>query len=587
MKKALTIILMFFSVLSFAQEQDVVLTETHEIKEVSSFVRHKVKRKETLFGIAKRYGITTEQIIEHNPVLKEATLKKRMKLLIPRYRTVTVSKKSNNRLHLVQPKETLWRIAYTYGISVEELKEANPSLGEILSIGQKIVIPLSSPNVIKNTLDEDYFYYTLKAREGYYRLYKKLGVDRKIIDSLNPNIKEMGLQVGIVIRVPKSQTSDLSVKNSLLVETISLKDSILNNRFIRVALMAPFKASEVDLDSVENTNLLLQKRNLHTISLDFYSGASMAFQELTSLGVSLEVDVYDTENNSSKVQSILNTQNLHQKDVVIGPLIPRHVNQVSKYLHSKGIPVISPLSKNKVDIKTNVYQSIPEEKLLRKTLLNYLDRKLEKEINPCVLIIADKENQTAKKELLKRFPLAEVIDPDEIGGFIKPDLTDSLLVDVQSNWVFLETQKLNLITSVTSMLNAQSSKERDITLMTTYRGDVYDNENISYEYLGKLHFLYPSIQNPSENQPFQNFSNKYKNQYGTLPNKVAVRAYDVTLDALLRIAFQESLTSPNLVGETKYLHNKFNYQSLPKGGYTNTSVYLIQHEGLTIHEIKE
>lgn len=587
MKKALTIILMFFSVLSFAQEQDVVLTETHEIKEVSSFVRHKVKRKETLFGIAKRYGITTEQIIEHNPVLKEATLKKRMKLQIPRYRTVTVSKKSNNKLHLVQPKETLWRIAYTYGISVEELKEANPSLGEILSIGQKIVIPLSSPNVVKNTLDEDYFYYTLKAKEGYYRLYKKLGVDRKIIDSLNPNIKEMGLQVGMVIRVPKSQTSDLSVKNSLLVETISLKDSILNNRFIRVALMAPFKASEVDLDSVENTNLLLQKRNLHTISLDFYSGASMAFQELTSLGVSLEVDVYDTENNSSKVQSILNTQNLHQKDVVIGPLIPRHVNQVSKYLHSKGIPVISPLSKNKVDIKTNVYQSIPEEKLLRKTLLNYLDRKLEKEINPCVLIIADKENQTAKKELLKRFPLAEVIDPDEIGGFIKPDLTDSLLVDVQSNWVFLETQKLNLITSVTSMLNAQSSKERDITLMTTYRGDVYDNENISYEYLGKLHFLYPSIQNPSENQPFQNFSNKYKNQYGTLPNKVAVRAYDVTLDALLRIAFQESLTSPNLVGETKYLHNKFNYQSLPKGGYTNTSVYLIQHEGLTIHEIKE
>ena len=460
MKKALTIILMFFSVLSFAQEQDVVLTETHEIKEVSSFVRHKVKRKETLFGIAKRYGITTEQIIEHNPVLKEATLKKRMKLQIPRYRTVTVSKKSNNKLHLVQPKETLWRIAYTYGISVEELKEANPSLGEILSIGQKIVIPLSSPNVIKNTLDENYFYYTLKAKEGYYRLYKKLGVDRKIIDSLNPNIKEMGLQVGMVIRVPKSQTSDLSVKNSLLVETISLKDSILNNRFIRVALMAPFKASEVDLDSVENTNLLLQKRNLHTISLDFYSGASMAFQELTSLGVSLEVDVYDTENNSSKVQSILNTQNLHHKDVVIGPLIPRHVNQVSKYLHSKGIPVISPLSTNKVDIKTNVYQSIPEEKLLRKTLLNYLDRKLEKEINPCVLIIADKENQTVKKELLKRFPLAEVIDPDEIGGFIKPDLTDSLLVDVQSNWVFLETQKLNLITSVTSMLNAQSSKEK-------------------------------------------------------------------------------------------------------------------------------
>ena len=347
MYKALIISMLFFSVLSFAQEQDTVLTETHEIQEVSSFVRHKVKRKETLFGIAKRYGITTDQILEHNPKLINSKLKKRMKLQIPRYRTVTVTQKSNNKLHLVQPKETLWRIAYTYGISVEELKESNPSLGEILSIGQKLIIPLSSPNIVKNTLDEDYFYYTLKPKEGYYRLYKKLGVDRKVIDSLNPNIKEMGLQVGMVIRVPKSQKSDMSVKNSLLVETISLKDSVLSNRFIKVALMAPFKASEVDLDSVENTNLLLQKRNLHTISLDFYSGASLAFQELTSLGVSLEVDVYDTENNSSKVQAILNSQSLEQKDVVIGPLIPSHVNQVSKRLHSKGVPVISPLSTKK------------------------------------------------------------------------------------------------------------------------------------------------------------------------------------------------------------------------------------------------
>ena len=71
MKKALTIILMFFSVLSFAQEQDVVLTETHEIKEVSSFVRHKVKRKETLFGIAKRYGMSIDELCKLNNISRK------------------------------------------------------------------------------------------------------------------------------------------------------------------------------------------------------------------------------------------------------------------------------------------------------------------------------------------------------------------------------------------------------------------------------------------------------------------------------------------------------------------------------------
>ena len=48
-------------------------------------------------------------------------------------------------------------------------------------------------------------------------------------------------------------------------------------------------------------------------------------------------------------------------------------------------------------------------------------------------------------------------------SFVDPEITDSLLVYSKKNFVFLESQNLNVITSVSSLLNSQVSEERDKT----------------------------------------------------------------------------------------------------------------------------
>ena len=53
------------------------LSLTAQVKP-DSFERHKVKKKETLYGLARKYNVQIEQIEQYNPLIKKIGLKKRM-----------------------------------------------------------------------------------------------------------------------------------------------------------------------------------------------------------------------------------------------------------------------------------------------------------------------------------------------------------------------------------------------------------------------------------------------------------------------------------------------------------------------------
>ena len=91
-----------------------------------------------------------------------------------------------------------------------------------------------------------------------------------------------------------------------------------------------------------------------------------------------------------------------------------------------------------------------------------------------------------------------------------PDLIDSLLIDSLPNKVIFESQDLNLAANVTSLLNAQISKERDVQLFTTWRTSIYDNDNISRKHLGNLKFTYFAGTHPQENEKREHFKTAFK-----------------------------------------------------------------------------
>jgi len=94
-------------------------------KELQGFKSHKVARKETLYGISKEHNVTEDEIKKYNNFLYSSVLNKGDKLQIPIFKEVeTVTSNERTKLYMVQPKEGKWRVAYKFGISVEELEKS-------------------------------------------------------------------------------------------------------------------------------------------------------------------------------------------------------------------------------------------------------------------------------------------------------------------------------------------------------------------------------------------------------------------------------------------------------------------------------
>ena len=278
-----------------------------------SFISHKVKKRETIFGITRSYNISERQLIEYNPLLEKIGLRKRMLLRIPVYKQLKkevfdafVAKDMSTQIYIVKPKDTKWRIAYNLKMTIPELEALNPKIKEGLNVGQKIKVPIATTMTPSQTWNSKYNYYTVRPKEGYYRIEKKIGVSQLVLDSLNPQISELGLQAGMVLRVPGEAKGELRIEKDLLVEKLSLLDSINEFKAVKLAVLLPFKANEIEYDSIEDTQKLLQTRNLHTISTDFYSGILLAVDTLSKRGISIKLNIFDSENSISKINRIIN-----------------------------------------------------------------------------------------------------------------------------------------------------------------------------------------------------------------------------------------------------------------------------------------
>jgi LysM repeat protein len=134
----LTYILFFLSASLFSQKNS----------------KHTVVEGESIYVIAKKYGVTESDIYELNPKAKGALLQLKTVLLIPskpKKTAISDEKKKKNtsknsestEIHTAVAGESLYVIAKKYGISLEKIKEINPNLNpDAIQIGDKInIIP--------------------------------------------------------------------------------------------------------------------------------------------------------------------------------------------------------------------------------------------------------------------------------------------------------------------------------------------------------------------------------------------------------------------------------------------------------------
>ena len=549
------------------------------------FIIHKVKKGDNLFKLSKKYNISESQIKNYNPRISKRGLRKRMQLRIPIYLKIEIKNEPSEKLatYLVQPKDTKWRIAYSYGITIDELNELNPKIKEGLKFGDSISLPIKTEEE-KKLIESDFYYYKIKPKEGYYRIEVKTGFSKSTIDSLNPFVINEGLKRGMILKLPKTSSISLKVdKSLLLIERTKLQDSVFIRKKINLVYFLPFKTSVIEFDSIEKTDRYLKRRTLTSIALDFYSGSLLAMEKAKNAGIDIEAKVFDTQNKKTEINTQINTLDSNKIDVIIGPLLPKNFNYLSLNNKLKDVPKVAPLSSNPVIMRKGVFQSITPRSFIRNEMKEYLLNIINEDDN--ILIVSDSLNRKIEKELNFLFPSAVKLRP-EFGDFLLPELVDSLIVDTLSNKVILETEKFSLISSASSQIRSQLSENKKIRLFTTYHGSSYEDSNLSNMLFGDLMFTYMSDYYPRDIDD-SDLIDEFINRFGIPPNKTSIRAFDLVYDLILRIATQNDLYSSAKLGETEYINNKFNYIPIIGGAYINNGYYLLQHNEYDVLEINK
>ena len=446
--------------------------------------------------------------------------------------------------------------------------------------------PIFSQNIVTDTIVHE-----VERKETLFSISQKYNININDILELNPQLRDSRLKRKSKILIPVielNQEKTLVKKDSLSSEDNLLRlDSIFvkkrkKDNQLNLSVLLPFRSKTVNYDSIEEVESLFEDRNLYTITLDFYSGILYAIEDLRKLNVSINLNVFDTENSINKINKISSENSIKDSDVIIGPLIPRNFESFSKIKLLESIPKVFPLSTIPIKIIKGVVQSVTSKKLLRDRMINYLDKNLDRDEN--IVIIADSLNNEIDSKLSEIFPNSIKIKP-EFEGYILPELLDSLLVDSLPNKVIVESEIFTLISSVVSQLNSQITSERDVKLYTTYRGNQYDDPSINIKDLGNLAFTYTSISKKINNDSISKFESRYLNLFGSLPNKDVIRGYDVTKDILLRVLIDKNLNRTTKYDEQSYTESKFLYKKDTLGGLFNSSMFILRHREYDIEEI--
>ena len=443
-----------------------------------------------------------------------------------------------------------------------------------------------SQNIVSDTI-----FHEVDRKETLFSISQKYNISVNDILELNPKLKNSRLRRRSTILIPVFNSIQDVIKiekDSIEISyNISKLDSIYSkkrkkNNQLNLSVLLPFRSATINYDSINEVESLFEDRNLYTIALDFYSGILYAVEDLKKLDILVELNVFDTENSVSKILEISNNSKILNSDLIIGPLIPRNFETLSNLEFLESIPKVFPLSTIPVKIIKGVVQAVTPRILLREKMLDYLNKKIDREEN--IVIIADSLNEDIEDKLTKIFPNSIKIKP-EFEGYILPELLDSLLVDSLPNKVIIESEIFTLISSVISQLNSQITSERDVRLYTTYRGNQYDDPSINIKDLGNLGFTYTSISKKINNDSISKFESNYINLFGSFPNKDIIRGYDVTKDILLRVLIDNNINKTVKYDEQAYTESKFLYKIDSLGGLYNSSMYILKHKDYDLEEI--
>jgi len=530
------------------------------------YISYTVKKGETLKGIAKRLGIKTKDLLSLNPDIGRKPVPETL-IIIP-----------NNEYQQIE--------------EAPNLVENNNS------------IPVSDEVPVAEEFINDFVLHKVEKGDTFYNLTRAYNVSKAQLNQLNPSIDSLGLQLDMLLKIKPVADEDLLVL---------YRDTIQENTVVKLAMLLPFRAIEYDTIDAKD---IFKTKKLVNITTDIYLGASVAIDSLHSLGVDIELSVFDTGRKDTKLDSILAVTDFDNIDAIIGPL---YSEEVPKVANRTGVPVVFPVYSKKQNrfsspkiIKTSADRAIHQEALIDYVLTNYA--------NENILIIGDssatsiRNSDLIKTRLVKHDSINEalIIYPNE--GYIKKHFVINALKPDVGNWVILATDKRDISSDVINSLislpveepeedeseeeDEKSEEESDEPEMQILPEDTVIKvfgiskssqfDKIDNNKLSKLGFTFTSDTFIDENSPeIRLFHSHYLEKNYAYPSYYATRGFDILFDIGMRLASGKKLKETFKQGVSYRLESKFEYSKSLFNISSNHGIYILKYTpDLTLTRIK-
>ena len=258
-------------------------------------IKHKIAQGETLYGIARKYGTTTEEVVKVNPGINADNIQvgavinipAKVVATVPQPKKETTVAKPQMRKHTVVKGETIWSISQHYGITPEELVRANPELSDT----------------------------------------------------------EKKLKKGMEINIPVKAVSENSVHpaKSVTEQSVATPDVKSNNakaqQDVSLAVVLPITTNKFEGERC----------------LEFYRGFLMGLEEVKKDGHNVTVYTYDENENDPTLSTIFDDIRKHPVNAIIGPLYPEHFNDVAAFARQTNTKIIVPFSSKIDEVRYNPY----------------------------------------------------------------------------------------------------------------------------------------------------------------------------------------------------------------------------------------
>ena len=525
----------------------------------ANYYVHNVVQGDTFYSLSKRYGVDEATIRANNPHLAEG-LKTGLVIKIPVVRAESrpLSERKMSRLfdtHVVNQGETAYSISRRYGISLQTLIEDNPGFDPAhLSIGQKINIRIKSqgqthPEQIKeeiaqyteklNSVSTHFTHHAVKQGETLYSLSHSLNIPVDTLVKYNAEELKDGLKMGSILRIPVKDTvvttqavgetlppeteapgpwNQLTVDGTQDVNAMEPMGSSTGSfRFKQIDQTAPLHVSVLLPLQVESSN--------NPQFLEFYQGFLLALGELKGIGVSAQVDVFNTGRSEAEVEAVLRDPALRQADLIVGPVYDECFAPAARFAESNGIPIVSPLGSIENIESPAAFQVFPvasaKNEKLREELsgdknvivisASSVDQELKQEIEPLLPPSTQRLNHSAR--------LAA-----EVEKLLSGD-KENILVVLSSSEIATD-EILARISSVQNNLMARSIKSPVIKVIGSSKWARYQNVDRSLYFKLNVRYI-TSYHADRGNARVQDFDRRYVSEFGSLPSQYAYRGYDV------------------------------------------------------------